>query len=111
MAAINGKYIIIIKQLSVCLCRSVIFIFVVNIFCGRNIELSIFNTLFPPPRTCEDEEVIELIPVHSNYDMVCGTKLEIKLLPKSANSKGPHRTGPNILQGNGIIFDRKRDKG
>ena len=35
--------------------------------------------------------MIELIPVHSNYDLLCGTKLEIKILPKSANPQGPHK--------------------
>ena len=37
----------------------------------------------------ENEDVIELIPVHSNYELQCGTKLEIKIIPKSADPKGP----------------------
>ena len=33
--------------------------------------------------------MVELIPVHSNYELLCGTKLELKILPKTADPKGP----------------------
>ena len=70
-------------------------------------------------RTCEDEEVIELIPVHTNYDLLCGTKLEIKILPKSANPKGPHKIkvvaenldvteGPQTVEYNIVVSPIKR---
>ena len=70
-------------------------------------------------RTCEDEEVIELIPVHTNYDLLCGTKLEIKILPKSANPKGPHNIkvvaenvdvteGPQVVEYNIVVSPIKR---
>ena len=40
-------------------------------------------------RTSENEEVIELVPVHDNYELLCGTKLELKIIPKTANPNGP----------------------
>ena len=40
-------------------------------------------------RTSEDEEMLELIPVHTDYELQCGRRLEIKILPKSGNPKGP----------------------
>ena len=33
--------------------------------------------------------MLELIPVHTDYELQCGKRLEIKILPKSGNPKGP----------------------
>ena len=33
--------------------------------------------------------MLELIPVNTDHELQCGTKLEIKILPKSGNAKGP----------------------
>ena len=40
-------------------------------------------------RTSEDEEMLELIPVNTDHELQCGNRLEIKILPKSGNPKGP----------------------
>ena len=40
-------------------------------------------------RTSEDEEMLELIPVNTDHELHCGRRLEIKILPKSGNPKGP----------------------
>ena len=40
-------------------------------------------------RSCDNEEVIELVPVHTDYTLQCGTRLEIRILPKTADPKGP----------------------
>merc|ERR1712013_79677 len=39
--------------------------------------------------SCENEEVIELIPVNTDHELHCGSRLEIKILPKTADPKGP----------------------
>jgi len=39
--------------------------------------------------SCENEEVIELIPVNTDHKLHCGSRLEIKILPKTADPKGP----------------------
>ena len=33
--------------------------------------------------------MLELIPVHTDYELQCGRRLEMKILPKSGNPKGP----------------------
>ena len=40
-------------------------------------------------RSCENEEVIELIPINTDHKLQCGSRLEIKILPKTADPKGP----------------------
>ena len=40
-------------------------------------------------RTSEDEEMLELIPVNTDHELHCGRRLEIKILPKSGNPRGP----------------------
>jgi len=39
--------------------------------------------------SCENEEIIELIPVNTDHQLQCGSRLEIKILPKTANPTGP----------------------
>jgi len=39
--------------------------------------------------SCENEEVIELIPINTDHKLQCGSRLEIKILPKTADPKGP----------------------
>eukprot|EP00090_Calanus_glacialis_P028282 TRINITY_DN45475_c0_g1_i1.p1 TRINITY_DN45475_c0_g1~~TRINITY_DN45475_c0_g1_i1.p1 ORF type:complete len:919 (-),score=251.02 TRINITY_DN45475_c0_g1_i1:238-2994(-) len=39
--------------------------------------------------SCENEEVIELIPINTDHKLQCGSRLEIKILPKTADPNGP----------------------
>ena len=33
--------------------------------------------------------MLELIPLHTDYELQCGKRLELKILPKTGNPKGP----------------------
>jgi len=39
--------------------------------------------------SCENEELIELIPINTDHKLQCGSRLEIKILPKTGDPKGP----------------------
>ena len=40
-------------------------------------------------RSCENEEVIELIPINTDHTLQCGSRLEMKILPKTGDPNGP----------------------